>query len=428
MKPHRISGAVFAVEGIIMDQEQNVREYVYDNVTVCELLFGQPEEYYRQMVEQKKMIPINTDKYHVLISGLCRQVYRPYFGINAFNYTDYFREVNKEIDDMINAQHVQSLSTMLLYDHSKRFAMIFSTPENVSAHDVAEIVSSCFNRLYARIFDMSKTPYRNYTVLSEEIHGYDKLTKTFREIDALSRQQYFDMRTMVMTPGLLESVRVCVDPEQIHEDLIKMYVAMRAGEMGEMIEKYHLVMAQLEKARDFALLEDTLASMRRTLEGLLRSHGMEPDSCCREVFAIEHHPTFQLQRDAIETYLTQSLARLGDTRPMSHLIQEAVRYIRHHYAEDIAVSDIAEHIGMSQSWLTKRFKQECGVNIVGYLLDVRIQRAKAMLAQTDMLIMEIACATGFENPGYFISVFRRAVGMTPKAYRDQAQEKKHSQP
>ena len=108
---------------------------------------------------------------------------------------------------------------------------------------------------------------------------------------------------------------------------------------------------------------------------------------------------------------------------MSHLIQEAVRYIRHHYAEDIAVSDVAEHIGMSQSWLTKRFKQECGTNIVGYLLDVRIERAKALLAQTDMLIMEIACATGFENPGYFISVFRRAVGMTPRAYRDRMQEK-----
>ena len=108
---------------------------------------------------------------------------------------------------------------------------------------------------------------------------------------------------------------------------------------------------------------------------------------------------------------------------MSHLIQEAVRYIRHHYAEDIAVSDVAEHIGMSQSWLTKRFKQECGVNILNYLLSVRIERAKALLAQTDMLILEIACATGFENPGYFISVFRRAADMTPKAYREKMQEK-----
>ena len=150
---------------------------------------------------------------------------------------------------------------------------------------------------------------------------------------------------------------------------------------------------------------------------------MEIDPACREVFSIEKHPTFQIQREAIEAYLASCMHSLSNTRPMSHLIQEAVRYIRHHYAEDIAVSDVAEHIGMSQSWLTKRFKQECGTNIVGYLLDVRIERAKALRAQTDMLIQMIACATGFDNPGYFISVFRRVVGMTPRAYRDRMQEK-----
>lgn len=362
------------------------------------------------------------ENYHIVITGLRREVYRLAFGIDAFKYTDCFEETEEEINELLSAQGVPCISMMILYDHSKRFGMIFSTPENVSANDVAEIVASCFNRLYARIFDMSKTPYRNYTVLSEEIHGYDNLQSAFCEIDNLSRQQYFDMRTMVMTPSLLERTRVFVDPEQVHEDMIKMYVAMRAGEADEMLEKYRTVMAQLERARDFNLLEDTLASMRRTLEGILLSRGREMDAQGRCVFDIAAHATFQIQREAIEAYLIECVNSLKDTRPMSHLIQEAVRYIRHHYAENISVSDIAEHIGMSQSWLTKRFKQECGTNIVGYLLDVRIERAKALLAQTDMLIMEIACETGFDNPGYFISVFRRAAGMTPKAYREKMQE------
>ena len=107
---------------------------------------------------------------------------------------------------------------------------------------------------------------------------------------------------------------------------------------------------------------------------------------------------------------------------MSQLIQEAVRYIRHHYAEDIAVADVAVHIGMSESWLTKRFKQECGQSVVNFLLDVRVEKAKALLAQTDKLVLEIASEVGFENSGYFISVFRRLVGMTPKAYRIEMKE------
>lgn len=387
-----------------------------------ELVYGQPKTFYDRIIEKQYIQMRDMENYHIVITGLRREVYRLAFGIDAFKYTDCFEETEEEINELLSAQGVPCISMMILYDHSKRFGMIFSTPENVSANDVAEIVASCFNRLYARIFDMSKTPYRNYTVLSEEIHGYDNLQSAFCEIDNLSRQQYFDMRTMVMTPSLLERTRVFVDPEQVHEDMIKMYVAMRAGEADEMLEKYRTVMAQLERARDFNLLEDTLASMRRTLEGILLSRGREMDAQGRCVFDIAAHATFQIQREAIEAYLIECVNSLKDTRPMSHLIQEAVRYIRHHYAENISVSDIAEHIGMSQSWLTKRFKQECGTNIVGYLLDVRIERAKALLAQTDMLIMEIACETGFDNPGYFISVFRRAAGMTPKAYREKMQE------
>lgn len=412
----------------MLGEQESAQARIHRYAQTCELIFEQPISFYHQQLEKQYVPEIDFDRYHIMITGLPRQVYRPTFGTDAFEYSLRFKDVEIEVVRMLEKQGVRCMPTMLLYDHTKRFCMIFNKPKSISAIDVAQVAAGCFNRLNVQIFDMNRTKYRNYTVVSDEISGYENLPQAFREIDLLSRQQYFDMQTMVMTPVRLSQTRIPADREQIHEDLTQMYVAMRAGETEEMIAKYRAVMAQLERARDFDLLADSLSSMRATLEGLLRSHGMEPDRCCREVFAIEHHPTFQLQRDAIETYLTQSLARLGDTRPMSHLIQEAVRYIRHHYAQDIAVADIAEHIGMSPSWLTKRFRHECGVNIVGYLLDVRIQRAKAMLAQTDMLIMEIACATGFESPGYFISVFRRVVGMTPKAYREKAQEKKLSQP
>lgn len=389
-------------------------------VTVCEMLYGQPEMYYIAEVASQEIKPFNTENYYVLISGLRCGVYRTEFGIDAFSYSDCFREVEREINGLLAKQNVSCNTMMLLYDQSKRFAMIFSTPENISAGDVAEIVSSCFNRLYARIFDMSKTPYRNYTVLSEEIHGYDNLTKAFKKIDALSRQQYFDMRTMVMTPSLLEQVRVPADSEQIHEDLTQMYVAMRAGERQEMLSRFHVIMGQMEAARDFELLTDVLFSIRRTMEGMLRSHADEPDEAFREVFVIDNYPTFQLHRDAIEQYLIRCLEHFSDSRPMSRPIQEAVRYIRHHFAEYVSLANVAQHIGMSESWLTRQFKQECGCSIIQYLLDIRIERAKAFLIETDMQIQEISAAVGFENSGYFISVFRRVVGMTPKAFREKA--------
>ena len=104
---------------------------------------------------------------------------------------------------------------------------------------------------------------------------------------------------------------------------------------------------------------------------------------------------------------------------MSAPVLEAVRYIRYHFHEDVALADVARHIDMSPSWLTKRFNQECGVSIPQYLMQVRVEKAQKLLAETGMLVFEVANAVGFENPRYFVSVFKKATGLTPKAYREQ---------
>lgn len=398
------------------------REY-HHAVAACEMLYGQPRDFYEQLRNSGTLEEFNFDAYHLLITGLTRSVYRDYFGMDAFDYTVKYYDLECELHQLLEERGVSCITTMLLYDQSKRMCMLFNTARGIDAHTVAEIVASCFSLLYARIFDMSKTPYRNYTVLSEEIHGYEELQNAFKELDFLSRQQFFDMQTMVMTPSLLEHTRVAADRNQIREDLTKMFVALRAGEAAETLDHYHTVMAQLQQARDFDLLSDVLSSIRFSMENTLCSHGMKMSDECRDAFSIEHHPTFQMQQQAIEMQLNDCLNSLENTRPMSVLVQDAVLYIRHHYADDVALADVAQHIGMSESWLTRQFKRECGCSVANYLLTVRIERAKALLLETEMLVQDIAEAVGFDKSGYFISVFKRIVGTTPKTFREQAESK-----
>lgn len=380
------------------------------------MLYGQPEAYYHAEIELGEIVPFDTQRYYLLIAGLNRMVYREAFGIDAFSYTDYFREAEQEICTLLAAQHVECNTMMLLYDHSKRFVMIFSTPENVMAHDVAEIVSSFFNRLYDRIFDMSKTPYRNYTVLSEEIHGYENLQSAFQKIDKLSRQQFFDMRQMVMTPALLESVRVPVSREQIHEDITLLRTAVRERDPEAAGRALDTLLERLGSARDFDLLDGTLHAIRAAADGMLITQGRELDD--PEAFSVGRYPTMTHLRAGVREKLLSILRDLPGGPAMSAPVLEAVRYIRHHFAEDVALADVARHIDMSPSWLTKHFNQECRMSVPAYLLEVRMEHVKTMLAQTNMLIFEVSSAVGFENPRYFVSVFKKATGMTPTAYRE----------
>lgn len=62
------------------------------------------------------------------------------------------------------------------------------------------------------------------------------------------------------------------------------------------------------------------------------------------------------------------------------------------------------------------------MSVPQYLISVRMERARKLLAQTNMLVFEVADAVGFDNPRYFVAVFKKETGLTPKAYREQKQK------
>ncbi len=403
-----------------MQQTRSKKDYIFSWATRCELLYGQSEAAYDKQVEYGNMSLLDFKRYYVLISGLNRKVYRAYFNADMYEYTKHFEEVERKIQYLVNQQGVSCITTMLLYDHTKRFVMIFSPPKTISAQDVAQKVADSFDRLYDRIFDMSKTPYCNYTVLSEELHSYDELSPAFHRIDKLSRQQFFDMRPIIMTPALLASSRIPADREQIHENLTQLRASLRERSQSDLTAALDAVFHQLRGARDFDLLDGTLYQIRAAAEGVLASCGKELEDA--ELFAAGRYPTIDHLQAAIRERLLALIDSLAGGPTMSAPIQEAVRYIRHHYTEDVSLLDLARHIDMSHSWLTKRFNQECGCSVPQYMLNVRMERAKEMLEKTNMRVFEVSDAIGFDNARYFVSVFKKAVGLTPSAYREKMRE------
>lgn len=84
---------------------------------------------------------------------------------------------------------------------------------------------------------------------------------------------------------------------------------------------------------------------------------------------------------------------------------------------ELKLSDLAREAGLSQAGLRARFKTETGFTPHEYLLQCRIERAKARLAAGEGAITAIATELGFSSSQYFATVFGRCVGMTPRAYR-----------
>ncbi|MGI5884352.1 MAG: response regulator transcription factor [Candidatus Spyradocola sp.] len=101
--------------------------------------------------------------------------------------------------------------------------------------------------------------------------------------------------------------------------------------------------------------------------------------------------------------------------------QRIAAYIGEHYAEaTLSISDVCDAFRISQTQLSLLFKREMGTSFLQYVLDMRIDRAKALLRSSEKKIYEIALETGFEDPGYFSYCFKQRCGVTPKNYRQGA--------
>lgn len=99
-----------------------------------------------------------------------------------------------------------------------------------------------------------------------------------------------------------------------------------------------------------------------------------------------------------------------------HLAQ-AIGFIRRHGAEPIQVSDVLRAVPMSRSSLERRFQQALGRSPADEIRRVHLERAKQLLAESDLPVPEVADASGFQSREYLAYAFKRATGLTPREYR-----------
>ncbi len=99
------------------------------------------------------------------------------------------------------------------------------------------------------------------------------------------------------------------------------------------------------------------------------------------------------------------------------LVGELKAYIAKHYAEDIALEDLAELVQFSQPYLCTLFKKETGQTLIEYLTYYRITQAQELLRQRELRINDIARMVGYKNPSYFNMLFKKQTKMTPREMR-----------
>lgn len=98
------------------------------------------------------------------------------------------------------------------------------------------------------------------------------------------------------------------------------------------------------------------------------------------------------------------------------VIQYAKNYIRSHYADNISRDTVAKVVFLDGAYFSRLFKQKTGQSYIDFLTEVRMEKAKELLA-THSSISEISEAVGYFHRNQFITNFRKFTGYTPNEYR-----------
>ena len=99
------------------------------------------------------------------------------------------------------------------------------------------------------------------------------------------------------------------------------------------------------------------------------------------------------------------------------LLRKIIAYINYNYSNELTVSGISDHFGITSNYLYCLFKKEMGVSAIEFINKTRINEASKLMRETDMQIHSIAENVGLNDTSYFARLFKRYMGITPSRYK-----------
>lgn len=155
------------------------------------------------------------------------------------------------------------------------------------------------------------------------------------------------------------------------------------------------------------------------IEKNCRNYKLDMDLLKKECFSMPLHSKDYITSashilEAVASYLC--LERMACLRKQELPVQ-IDEYIQTHFLEKITAKDIAEKFEIGKTQLYEIAKQNYGVGIAEHIRILRIEKAKRLLESNSLPLAEIASQCGYKDYNYFITVFKRVVGISPKKYQ-----------
>ena len=129
-----------------------------------------------------------------------------------------------------------------------------------------------------------------------------------------------------------------------------------------------------------------------------------------------HESMSQISESRIMLFKEYLMEDEIDTK--ENYVRAAIEFIKQHYAGEINIKDVADHLHISESYISRLFKNETNYTFIEYLTYFRIKKAIELLKDKSVKIYEITGLVGYNDARYFSAIFKKYVGVTPTEFKD----------
>lgn len=278
--------------------------------------------------------------------------------------------------------------------------------------DYAETAEDLY-QFFSRQYDIEC-----YFAVSREVHGWEKFPDEFRQLEGLLSGQFYQPKRHVMINGQTDTSAVSTtEPdsklaEQISNDIHYKDAVRLKQDFQKLEQKYRDEKKYSEMYVKFVfsgIVKEICEQFPEMGEKVLAKR-VERIYRCRKISDI-----LDIVNDCIrefEAYLNEQQDGVRKE------VAQVKNYIQHHYKDgDLSPDHLAAMVYLSPGYLSAVFKEETGVTINRYVREVRMNKAKELLENTNMKILSISAEVGFSSSTYFCRSFREFFGVSPESCR-----------
>jgi two-component system, response regulator YesN len=260
------------------------------------------------------------------------------------------------------------------------------------------------------------TGFVNYICISEVFHGIWKLNRCYLNNDKMLRKIHFSDKVRILHTGDISKDEIVIYNEEYLKQLF-MKMKYQKGTTAEILQEFfNGINVEEHTLGDIGAVCEELINM---INGYAVQKGVGTD----DIMAVFYRrylfcETIEKMQKEISGYITLIFNSIElQENDEEHLWGLMERYIRSNYHNKLTLQILSEELFVTPEYCSKLLKSKLNKSFNEYISELRIEKARKLLRETNLSVENISDEIGYSNPKYFFKIFKKLTLHSPMEYR-----------